>query len=221
MSEIVSAVVTDQRLVALTFDDGPELTYTPMALEALDEASAHATFFVLGSSVNAETRPIVERTQAAGHEVGNHTHTHLSLNGATTELIHEEIARTHFYLEQITGRAPRVIRPPYGHAPEAVNAVAGPMGYRATVLWSAWAVDWENPQAAAEVMLKRVLDGYDLCGGVGPGGIVLMHDGCAPEQAGQSRSETVETVRKLVPALRDKGFRLVTVSELLDARNEA
>ena len=221
MSLIVASVETERPVVALTFDDGPDPKYTPLLLDVLDAESATATFFVRGAALGAETRKIVERMDAAGHHVGNHTHHHSNLDGADTSTIDEEIARTHHVLEEITGRPPTLLRPPYGLGAEAVSAVAERYGYRATVLWSAWAFDWENPQSAADVMVERVRNGYLNCGGVVPGGIVLMHDGCAPEQAGESRIETVETVRKLIPALRAEGFRLVTVPELLDSSGVA
>jgi peptidoglycan-N-acetylglucosamine deacetylase len=184
VSPIVSCVAIEQPLVALTFDDGPAAKYTPLLLDVLDSESAPATFFILGSALDLETRQIVERMHADGHEVANHTHSHLNFEGASDSTIHDEIARTHRELEEITGRPPTLLRPPYGRAPEAVNAVAERDGYRATVLWSAWAYDWENPQATADVMVDRVRNGYLGCGGARPGGIVLMHDGCAPEQVG-------------------------------------
>ncbi|MGD0712982.1 MAG: polysaccharide deacetylase family protein [Gaiellaceae bacterium] len=217
MSVIISSIKTEEPLVALTFDDGPDETYTPLLLDVLDHESAPATFFIRGSALNPETRKIVARIDGAGHDVGNHTHHHWNLAGMDAATIHEEIARTHYELEQITSTAPTLLRPPYGLGPVEVNAVAERDGYRATVLWSIYAADWTAPQPPADTIIERVLNGYDIYGGVGPGGIVLLHDGCAPEQAGESRMESVEATRKLVPALRAAGFRLVTVSELLDA----
>jgi peptidoglycan/xylan/chitin deacetylase (PgdA/CDA1 family) len=216
MSLIVSSISTPQQVVALTFDDGPDETDTPRLLDALDEASALATFFIQGSVLNAETREIVVRMAATGHEVGNHTHHHLDLTGADTGTIYEQIARTHYQLDEIIGRPPTLIRPPYGRGADEVAVEANKLGYRATVLWSADASDWTNPQPSSDTIVERVVTGYEHGQGVGPGGIVLLHDGGADKQAGESRRETVDAVRKLVPALRSAGFRLVTVTELLD-----
>jgi peptidoglycan/xylan/chitin deacetylase (PgdA/CDA1 family) len=218
VSPVVSSVSVDEQLVALTFDDGPHEKYTPLVARVLNELSAPGTFFVRGGALTSETRGIVNDLDAAGHEVGNHTHHHLDLRTVDRSTVQEEVARTHFELEEITGRVPTLIRPPYGLGPAEVRAEAEAFGYRATVLWSASAVDYENPQSDADVMVDRVLHGYEeYHPPIASGGIVLMHDGCAPEQAGHSRLQTVETVRRLVPVLRPNGFRLVTVSELLAA----
>ena len=124
--------------------------------------------------------------------------------------------RTHHALEGTTHQAPTFVRPPYGHGFAAVDEVARKLGYRATVHWSAWADDWTLPPPPAATIVDRVSRGYAGLKGVRRGGIVLLHDGCAPDRAGESRRETVDAVRALIPRLRSDGYRLVTVSELLD-----
>jgi peptidoglycan/xylan/chitin deacetylase (PgdA/CDA1 family) len=214
---VVSSVSIDERLVALTFDDGPDPEDTEALLDLLDEASAVATFFVQGSELGTRTRRLVKRMASAGHEVGNHTHSHLDLSTQDVRTIRQEVARTHRDLGGITGRPPNLIRPPYGRGTEAVSLAAHGLGYRAVVLWSAQADDGTAPQPTSEVIVERVLNGHDTYLGVNPGTIVLLHDGGADREAGESRRETVEAVRALVPALRAEGYRLVTVGELLSA----
>jgi peptidoglycan/xylan/chitin deacetylase (PgdA/CDA1 family) len=208
---IVERVSTESKRVALTFDDGPHPGYTVQILDTLAAEGALATFFIRGSAVDAETSEIVKRTVAEGHDVGNHTHSHLSFDGCSDTTIDEEIRRTHFQLEEILGRPPDLIRPPYGHGLAAVDAIASRLGYRATVLWTFLVNDWKN--RPAESIVQDVLDGLT------PGAIVLLHDGCdgrQPEGPGYSPQGTVAALRPLIPKIRERGYELVTVSQLLD-----
>ena len=205
---VVCSGETDRNVVALTFDDGPLIPETARLLDVLDETDARATFFVRGAAIDDETRSLVVRAARAGHEIGNHTHNHLNLEEADPATVAEEILRTHRQLAELTGMEPTIIRPPYGKGLEVVDEVAGAGGYRATVGWSVQADDWESPPAAT--IAERVL------AGLAPGAIVLLHDGCSPIRTGQSRMGTVDAVRTLVPAIRERGFELVTVSQLLD-----
>ena len=206
---VVHSVETDRNVVALTFDDGPKNPETERLLDVLDEADAHTTFFVRGGAITEETKSLVVRAAHAGHEIGNHTHSHLNLENADRGTVREEILRTHHQLAELTGMEPTVIRPPYGKALEIVDEIASAVGYRATVGWSVDAEDWESPPAAT--IAERVL------AGLAPGAIVLLHDGCTDTRADQSRMETINAVRILVSAIRDRGFELVTVSQLLES----
>ena len=206
---VVHSVETDRNVVALTFDDGPLYPETERLLDVLDEGDAHGTFFVRGGAMDDETKALVVRTARAGHEVGNHTHSHLNLEAVDRATVAEEITRTHFQLAEITGREPTHIRPPYGKGLEVVDEIASTLGYHATVGWSVAAEDWESPPATT--IAERVL------AGLAPGAIVLLHDGCSPDRAGQSRMQTVEAVHLLLPAIRERGFELLTVSQLLES----
>jgi peptidoglycan/xylan/chitin deacetylase (PgdA/CDA1 family) len=206
---VVSCVRTEQKLVALTFDDGPGPD-TADLLDVLDDSGVRVTFFVRGVAVDEDTEALVRRAFAAGHEIANHTHSHLGkLGDREPALVDEEILRTHRLLAKITGTDPTLIRPPYGHCLGEIDRAAGRLGYAATVHWSVMPRDWEQPGA-------RVIAG-DVLAEVHPGAIVVMHDGSTPSREVHSRAQTVEAVRTLVPALRLRGFELVTVSELLAA----
>jgi peptidoglycan/xylan/chitin deacetylase (PgdA/CDA1 family) len=220
-----SADDADKR-IALTFDDGPLLPYTEQILDAFDEHQARATFFIRGGAVTERTSRLVLRAQQAGHEIGNHTQNHLALAGASPETIEAEIAATHDLLFQLLGSPPPVIRPPYGRGCAAVDLCASTFGYRATVLWNISPSDWSKPPP--ETIVSRVLAGENPDQGEvvqhcryserSPltGAIVLLHDGCAREQEGESRFGTVKAVRSLLPELQSRGLELVTVSELLE-----
>lgn len=211
---MIDAFAVDRRVVALTFDDGPAQEFTELLLDALDAEGVLATFFVLGSSVTMETRQVVQATAAAGHDIGNHTFSHRPFDDPalddTTAL--EEIRRTHELLEEITGVAPTLVRPPYGRAPERVDRLAAGLGYRATITFRASYEDWLKPQPSAGTIVKRVTSD-PTCG---PGSIVLLHDGCDPRKSGDSRLETVKAVELLIPLLRAQGYDFAPISQLLD-----
>ena len=207
---VVEAIQTSRKLVALTFDDGPTRPYTELVLDVLASSAVPATFFVLGAAVVPETSPFVVRAAAEGHELGNHTHSHLSFVDVRHEdTIREEILWTHRTLTALTGKEPDLIRPPYGHGLALVDTVATSLGYRATVGWSVEAEDWAEPPA--DEIVERLLTELH------PGAIILLHDGWPPDEGPASRRTTVEALKLLLPELKARGYELVTVTQLLDA----
>jgi peptidoglycan/xylan/chitin deacetylase (PgdA/CDA1 family) len=208
---VVSRFQVARKVVALTFDDGPDPVWTPELLALLADEGVRATFFALGCWINSDTRPILRGALTAGHEIGNHTFSHLSfaqssLGDASAS---DEIVRGHVLLSEIGDAQPTLIRPPFGHAPERVDRLASELGYRATVMFEQPPPgDWDQPPA--DRIVQSVVDSTK------PGSIILLHDGCDPTRRGQSRRETVEAVRLLIPALRMRGFEFATVTELLN-----
>jgi len=206
---VVSCVQTQRKLIALTFDDGPGPD-TGDLLDVLDQGSAPATFFVRGAAIDASTEELLLRAAAAGHELANHTHSHLGrLGEREPAVVDEEILLTHRRLAELTGAEPTLIRPPYGHCLEEIDRAAGRLGYRATVKWSIMPRDWEQP--GTDVIAAHVL------GEMHAGAIVVMHDGSTPSREVHSRRQTVDAVRTVISELRGRGFELVTVSQLLTA----
>ncbi len=188
----------DCRSVALTFDDGPDPTRTPELLEALAELDCKATFFCLGANVDANPQ-LARRIVDAGHELGNHTYTHRYLPTTRSKSVAKELALTDRAIANATGTVPTLARPPWGgRSPWNVRAFrrAG----KRPVLWDVNSFDWKG--RAADDVARRVLERAR------PGSIVLMHDG------GRDGAVTVDAVRLLVPALRARGYELVTVSGL-------
>jgi peptidoglycan/xylan/chitin deacetylase (PgdA/CDA1 family) len=186
----------DKKQVALTFDDGPDPARTPALLDALAALHVKATFFMLGSCVDANPE-LAARIAAEGHELGNHTYTHRYLPLARTKMVAKELALADRAIERATGTVPAIARPPWGgRSPKTVRAFARLA--KRMVLWDVNSFDWKGkpaPEVAARV-LERAR----------PGSIILMHEA-------RDRGEvTVEAVKLLVPALRAQGYELTTVS---------
>ena len=172
---------------------------------------AHATFFVIGSWV--ERLPEIVRDMAArGHELGNHTWTHVD-GDRTRELatLRHEVARTSDVLEQFTGSRPTLMRPPYGSDPGRFARVSAEVaGLEATVLWSVQSFDWQDPDDH-ELIVEQVLSEVE------PGAIVLFHDGQRETNDASPRMSTLAALPAILERLRADAYELLTVSELLVA----
>ena len=189
----------DEKLIALTFDDGPHKKYTSEILDILDEYSIKATFFVVG--VCAEKYPeIIAREIASGHEIGNHTYSHLHLRNANISEIAGEIDKTEQLLMENNGYSTTLFRPPEGVCNDTVRAVAKNMNY-SLVLWTVDTRDWVP--SSCESIVNSVLSSVD------GGEIILMHDYVV------GKSNTPDALRIIIPKLIEEGYRFVTVSELL------
>jgi peptidoglycan-N-acetylglucosamine deacetylase len=185
--------------VALTFDDGPHPVHTPQLLDALAELRVPATFFVVGKDVEANPG-VVARMAHDGHELGNHTYGHRYLPLARSRSVEQELLATDRAVVRAAGVVPRIARPPWGgRSPRNVQVFRRLR--KRLVLWDVNSFDWKG-KPAGEVA-ERVLDR------VRPGSIVLLHE------AREGGEITVAAVRLLVPALRARGFELVTVSRAI------
>jgi protein-L-isoaspartate(D-aspartate) O-methyltransferase len=191
--------------LALTFDDGPG-PVTPPLLDLLAGHGARATFFVLGRMVEGREETL-RRTVAKGHEVGNHTWSHHRPRGLSDDELRDELARTSARIEEVAGIRPRLARPPYGGDEERFARVAAGLGLH-TVLWTVNPRDWLEPPAD---WLARAILRYAR-----PGAIVDLHDGFTPRRPDAPRQAMVGALRLVLPQLTERGFRLVTVSELTD-----
>lgn len=186
------------RRVALTFDDGPDPQRTPAVLDLLARQGVRATFFVVGA--RAEAHPeLVRRMVAEGHVVGNHSYTHswrfpLRSLGRTME----ELYRTGEVLHRITGRQPRLFRPPFGVTNPTIARAVRRLGLD-PVGWSIRSLDTmgQSPERVAARILRRLH----------PGAVILLHDRCAGSE---------RLVGLLVEGLRSRGLEPVTLPELFD-----
>jgi peptidoglycan/xylan/chitin deacetylase (PgdA/CDA1 family) len=186
----------DQPRIALTFDDGPHPVHTPPLLDTLAELGVPATFFVVGQGVDAHPA-LVARIAREGHELGNHTYRHRYLPLARSRSVERELSATDRAVARACGIVPRVARPPWGgRSPRNVQVFR--RLHKRLVLWDVNSFDWKGKPAAevAERVLARARGGS----------IILMHE------ARDGGETTIEAVRMLVPALRARGFELVTVS---------
>ncbi len=203
-----------ERVVALTYDDGPNPPYTDQILEVLRQENVHATFFVVGRAVQAYPA-VVRREVDGGNAVGNHTwsHGHLVLYG--TDGLRRTLERTDRAIYAAAGVHSKIMRPPFGGRDWLVLDEVRRLGYT-PVMWSVpLANDWEYPPA--KVIADRVLR-Y-----ASDGAIIDLHDGnrgivCARQLASGrtcDRSSDVEATRLIVEALKKRGYRFVTIPELL------
>jgi len=185
----------DRNVVALTFDDGPS-EYTEAFLDALQAKHAHGTFFELGQEMPGR-ETTMRRILREGDEIGDHTVNHVEFPG------YFQIAGAAARIRSSTHFQPCVFRPPGGAVNSSVVATAGGLGMQ-TILWDVDPADWSDPGSGA--VYSRVVSA------VRPGSIVLMHDG------GGDRSGTLAALPRIVDALRARGYRFATVSELLGKR---
>lgn len=182
---------------AITFDDGPDPTWTPQILDILDARSVPATFFLLGTSV--DRFPDLARTIATrGHSVQNHTWNHPYLTGLGDEAVLSELALAQAAIEQAVGTAPSCVRPPYGASDARVDQLAASMGL-AMVRWNVDPSDYRQPPP--EQMVANVAGAADAAAG-GPL-VVLLHDG------GGNRQQTVNALPGIIDALAARGYTFV------------
>lgn len=194
------------RAVALTFDDGPDPTRTPQILQVLSDAGAAATFFMIGRRVT-EHRSLVRRVLAAGHEIGNHSHTHeRTLPFRWVQRQRREIEATTQALLDAGVSEVRWFRPPMGIATPALSRALSTMALR-SVTWAVRSRDLGDPDE--DRIVDRVLRQ------VRSGDIVLMHDGS--DRHGSGPAPLPGALRRILEGLRERGLEPVTVSTLLGA----
>lgn len=178
--------------VALTFDDGPSAKYTAMLLDGLKERGVHATFFLIGSLAE-DSKELVQRMKAEGHQIGNHSYDHAKLTEMDCAAALADIGHGDEVLRQVLGEDEYWVRPPYGFiGEETCCAVSCPL-----ISWSVDTLDWKTKNVGK--ILDIIYRDYS------DGAIILMHDQYAT---------TVEAALQAVDHLQAQGVRFVTVQEL-------
>jgi peptidoglycan/xylan/chitin deacetylase (PgdA/CDA1 family) len=191
------SVNVDGPYIAMTFDDGPSPETTPRLLDILKQRNIKATFFMIGQ--NAERNPaIVKRILAEGHEIGNHSWTHPQLSKLPDDRVTEEINKTQSAIKDASGYTPVLMRPPYGAITARQKEWIEKQFSLSVIIWSVDPFDWKRP--GASVIEQRIL------AGARPGAIVLSHD---------IHKQTVDAMPATLDALAAKGFKFVTVSQLI------
>lgn len=198
--EVIWGVRTGERVVALTFDDGPRPQWTPMVLDTLAKYAVPATFFLVGE--RARQHAALVRDRLAGHEVGNHSWAHHDLARMDAQTAYDDLRRSHDAIAAATGVAPRLLRPPWGHLGGAVLHAAARLDYR-LVLWTLQMVEGAFPNDPTGHARRIVAD-------VQPGTILLAHD-VGTEQ----RLVALRGLPDMITGLRARGYTFVTVSQLL------
>lgn len=198
--DIVWEVPTQDKFIALTFDDGPDAKLTPQILELLEKYDAKATFFVVGERVKRYPE-LVKKELAAGHEVANHSFRHPSFDQLSHSSIKDELEQTQQVIFQTTGHKAVLFRPPGGVYNDNIIQLTKQNNLQ-LILWS-WhqdTKDWAAP--GVNKIVRKVLDNAHN------GDIVLMHDFV------YHSSQTPEALKIILPELKKRGFSFVTVSEL-------
>ncbi|WP_042477911.1 polysaccharide deacetylase family protein [Bacillus ndiopicus] len=196
--QIVWDINTEQKIIALTFDDGPHKVYTSEILDLLALHGAKATFFVIGE--NAKKNPeLVMRIYEEEHEIANHTYTHPIKT--TIPKLMKEIEQTSEVLQNITGHTPTLFRPVGGQYTDAMIDAIAEAGYK-VVMWS-WHLDTEDWKEPGVKKIIRIVNSAK------EGDVILFHDG------GGNRRQTVEALKQVLPELKKQGYTFVTISELL------
>lgn len=182
-----------ENVIAITFDDGPHSTYTEILLDGLKERGVKASFFVVGERIEGN-EDLILRMSEEGHLIGNHTYSHIQLNGINAETICNEIDKTNATIEKITGKAVEYIRPPYGTYDEELECSID----LSEVLWTIDPRDWDTKDVdkIVEAVVSEASDGD----------IILLHD---------IYPTSVAAALKIIDELQDRGFIFVTVDEVL------
>lgn len=180
-----------EKLIALTFDDGPRRETTEGLLDALKERGVPATFFLIGEQIEGN-EDLIQRMQAEGHQIGNHTWSHAQLTEMDTEAMLEEVRRTELALTDILGEGEYWLRPPFGWLDET-EEIQVPI-----VRWSIDPRDWESRDTDA--VTEHVLSHAE------PGAIILLHD---------IYPTSVAAALRIIDALRAEDYTFVTVEQLL------
>lgn len=195
-STVTTQAKPTDKLVALTFDDGPYSPVTDKILDTLEKYGATATFFVVGNRVEQYSES-VKRAYDIGCEIGSHTYTHKNLTKLNAGAIKDEIDKSNVAIKKVTGHDITVVRPPEG----AVNDKVRKNVQYPLAMWSVDSEDWRN---------KDLTKNYNgVMNSVFDGSIVLMHD---------LYPATAQAVEKIVPALIAQGYKFVTFSELMELR---
>jgi peptidoglycan/xylan/chitin deacetylase (PgdA/CDA1 family) len=192
---------TQQKVIALSFDDGPDTRFTPLILNILNKYDVKATFFLLGTRVQ-KYPDVAKRIYSEGHAIGNHTYWHPILTETGVKRMIWEIEKNEQEIFSLIGQISDLFRAPYGALSEDHVHQLKKMGYKG-IGWSVDSEDWKS--LPAKDVKQKVLNG------IHPGAIVLMHS------AGhwtQDLTGTVQALDELIPYLKKKGYTFVTVPEL-------
>lgn len=203
-SETIRHVKTSQKVVALTFDDGPSEPYTQQILQVLNKNNVKGTFFVLGG--NAKEYPnIVKQIMSEGHELGNHSMYHDKMKNRSVDKIYNDIKSVDTILRNLGYQKDIPFRAPFGITSDNLRVALEKLN-KQQVLFTFLPQDWTkiSSQQIHDNVMKELK----------PGLIITLHDG------GKRRENTVKATQMLIDTLKQKGYRMVTVSELLSLKNQ-
>lgn len=198
---VITRVKTNDKVVALTFDDGPDHGKTDAVLKHLQEHHAKATFFVMGNKAEAHPE-LLQKMVQQGHEIGNHSYSHKPFNRMSNDKIRAEIRHTNDIIYKITAQKPVLFRPPGGYLSNMLIKIT--KQEKVTIAYWSWETDSKDWKGASS---KKIAN--HICSHIAPGQIIILHDGCENSMA------TAAAVDILLDDLGKQGYRFVTMSELI------
>lgn len=199
----IAGTLTASKVVALTFDHSWGNTFTPRILATLKENNIKVTFFLMGPW-SAQHPDVARQIVSDGHEVGSHGFRHENYGEKTESWIREDLNKSAAQIKAATGIMPVLFRPPNGHYNAQSLRITHELGYQ-SILWNIDSIDWMNP--GRDVIIERILKNLK------PGAIILMHASDTPQQ-------TADALPILLGKIKEAGYRIVTVSELLNKYSE-
>lgn len=193
---VLEAIDPEKPMVAVTYDDGPNPDTTPTVLDVLEKHYAVATFFMQGKNIEGNEE-ILERSSAMGNELANHSWDHPQLSKLSADGIKKQLDDTDALIKAHSGEENPILRPPYGDMNDTVKSVCG----KPIIIWSLDTLDWKT---------RSTQKTYESCMTAKDGDIILMHD---------IHESTVAAAEDIITGLQEKGFQLVTVTELYRYRD--
>lgn len=194
---ILPQIDPEKPMVAITYDDGPHPTITEQVLDALEENNAVATFFMLGENIKGREE-IIKRSKNLGNELCSHSYDHPQLTKISEKKIQKQMEDTDKLIEAAIGEKAPLMRPPYGAYDQKVRDNVG----KPMILWTVDTLDWKHKDSEKT---------YEACMQAQDGDIILMHD---------IQASSGEAASKIYKGFQEKGFQLVTVSEMYEARGQ-
>lgn len=198
---ILPKINPHKKMIAITYDDGPNAKTTPTVLSALKKNHAVATFFTIGANLaSPENRKVLKQSFDYGNEIGNHTLNHYNIASLSSESLHHQIAKTDSLIYSVTGKKPVLFRPPYGSISTRSLALLN----KPAICWSVDTLDWKtlSTQSTYNAVISKA----------GNGSIVLMHD---------IHQSTAAAADSILRSLKERGYQFVTVSELFSYKNKS
>jgi len=201
----INRIKTTDKVVAITYDDGPNPPYTDQILQVLHDLDVKATFFVLGKELEKHPE-YVEKIASQEHDIGNHSWSHEQLIFKSPTFIKNEIYKTDTLIKSLGYQKAIHFRAPYGRKLFILPWILSSQN-RTHILFDVAPDDWECP--SVDVIVSRVMQN------VKPGSILLFHDGCGDDGGCNDRSQTVQATRIIIEKLTADGYNFLTVSQLL------
>ena len=194
--------MSTQKLISLTFDDGPNVVTTPQVLDILQKHGIPASFFVVGNNITPESAEVMRRAAEMGCEIENHSRTHSDMTKMSAEEITAEITYTSDKVEEAVGRRPKFFRPPYIAYNETMFQTID-----MTFICGVGADDWDDAVSVEERYKRITAQAAD-------GTVILLHDTTG-------NAKTVQAIDMIIPKLKEEGYEFVTVSRLFERENAA